>query len=363
MITIPTVSQIRDQIITDIEGKLGQTIPALPKAFFRVLATALAGVMALLYRFGAWIYAQIFPQTADDEALILIGGQYGIVRSPAVAAVLELDATGASDTVIPGGTLWQNGGTVYQQTAGVSIVLGVATVEVLALTTGDATNQIDGATLSLVTPIAGVDTDATVAATITTGEDVEDLETYRARIIQRLQQRPQGGATPDYISWAGEVAGIVKAFAFNSGPGTVVVYPLISLTGTRLPGAPKLAEVQAYLEDPIRRPLCATVTADYMTERVLDITATSIQPDNADTRAAIESAWTAYLLRAYPVQYLDESNQTAVVSLSGLYAEAMGAGAKSITITMEIDGVPGAIAAYTLLDSEIIKAGVITWPV
>ena len=78
MITIPTIATIRDQIIADIESKIGQTVPVLPKAFFRVLATALAGVLALLYRFGAWIYRQIFVATADAEALALRGAEFGV---------------------------------------------------------------------------------------------------------------------------------------------------------------------------------------------------------------------------------------------------------------------------------------------
>lgn len=362
MISIPTVAQIRDQIISDIEAKIGQTIPALPKAFFRVLATALAGAMALLYRFGAWAYDQIFPQTAGAEALALIGEQYGIVRLPAVAAVLTATATGVNTTVIPSGTLWQAGGIVYQQTADATIAVGVATVTVEALTTGDASNQAVSSTISLTSPIAGVDSDATVAGTTTTGEDAESIELYRARIIQRLQTRPQGGATPDYIAWALEVPGIVKAFAFRTDDGEVTVYPLVSLTGTRIPDAGKLAEVEAYVSDTSRRPLCANVLAEAMTERTMAITVTAIQPDNTDTRQAAEDAWTAYFLRAFPQQYADESLPTNLVSLAGLYAEALGAGVRSVTMTMTINGAGSPAESYTLLDNEIIKIGAVTWP-
>lgn len=362
MITIPTVAQIRDQIITDIEAKIGQTIPTVPKAFFRVLATALAGVIALLYRFGAWVYDQIFPQTADAEALERIGGQYGILRSPAVAAKLTATATGANDEIIPPETLWQIGDVVYRQTLFAIIYGGSAVITIEALTNGTNTNQDVGTELTLVTPIAGVDNVATVLTTVITGEDQEPIEDYRNSIIQRLQQRPQGGATPDYITWALEVPGVVKAFAFNTDPGEVTVYPLIALTGTRIPGGPKLTEVETYLNATSRRPLCANVFADAMTERVITPTVTAVNPDTVDTRLAVESAWSNYLLRAFPMQYTDEANPTNIISLAGLYAEAIGAGARSITLTMEIDGVPGDIEAYTLLDSEIVKLGTTVWP-
>jgi uncharacterized phage protein gp47/JayE len=214
----------------------------------------------------------------------------------------------------------------------------------------------------MVTPLAGVDTDATITATTTAGEDIEAIDTYRNRIIQRLQQRPQGGATPDYIGWALEVAGIVKAFAFRTDAGEVTVYPLIALSGTRIPDAGKLAEVEAYLQDTKRRPLCANVYAEAMDERTMAVEATSVQPDTASLRQAIETAWTNYFLQSYPLQYPDESMPTNVVSLSGLYAEAMAAGAKAVTITMQIDGGFGPIDAYTLQDDEIIKLGAVTWP-
>lgn len=363
MITIPTIATIRDQIIADIEGKIGQTVPTLPKAFFRVLAMALAGVLALMYRFGAWVYDQIFVSTAAAEALARRGAEYGLTRNPAQAAVLTATVTGASDTVTQAGWLWQSGGIVYEQQADVAIVAGTATITVECLTAGDVGNLANGATISLVTPQAGVDNDATIASTITTGEDEEGLEVFRARIAFRQKNPPQGGAIPDYINWALEVPGIVKAFAYNTAPGVVTVYPLIALSGTRIPDGAKIAEVDAYLEDEYRKPLCATVVTAAMTERTITPTVTSVTPDNATLRAAIEAAWTAHLLGRFPKQYADEALPTNVISLSGLLAEAMGAGAQGIVATMEIDGVPGTIDQYTLLDSEIVKLGTVVWPV
>jgi uncharacterized phage protein gp47/JayE len=364
MITIPKVSQIRDQIIADIEAKIGQTIPALPKAFFRVLATAQAGVIVLLYRFGAWEYDQIFPQTAGPEALGRIGEQYGIIRRPAVAAILTATATGASDTIIPIGTLWQADGVVYQQEASIAIAAGTATITIDALTTGDATNLANGSIVSLVTPIAGVDTDATIASTVTSGADIEDIEAYRLRVLQRLQQRPQGGAIPDYIAWSLEVPGIVRAFVELSAPGEVTVYPLEEISGAdRIPDAGKLTEVETYLTDENRKPLCATVQVSSSDERIIDITVSSLSPDNADVRQSIEDAWTAYLYGRYPRQYVDDAAPTNVISLAGIYAEAIGAGANNIVATLEIDGVPGTITQHTLLISEIVTIGSTTWPV
>lgn len=361
MITIPTIASIEAQEVADVDGKIGQTVPSLLKAYFRVQARSHAGVMGLLYRFGAWIYNQIFPQTADREALLRIGASYGLYPNSAVAAILTATATGANDTVTQAGWLWQINGIVYEQLEDVAIAAGTATISVECLTAGVIGNLANGAEISLATPQAGVDDIATITATTTTGEDEEDLETFRTTVEQRIAQRPQGGAVQDYVGWALEVAGIVKAFAFNTAPGVVSVYPLISLTGTRVPAAPKLAEVEAYLSDTIRRPLCASVEAVAMTERTITPTVTSLSPDNADIRAAITAAWTAYLYAAFPKQYPDEAEPTDEVSLSDLYGEARDAGAGSILATLAISG-GGAITEHTLLYNELAKLGTIVWP-
>jgi uncharacterized phage protein gp47/JayE len=361
MINIPKISTIRDQIITDIEARIGQTIPAMPKAFFRVLATALAGVLSLLYRFSAWVYDQIFAQTAALEALQRIGEQYGVVLLPAVAAVQTATAPGTNTTIIPAGTLWQLDGQVHRQTDAATISGGVATINLQALIAGGAGNSGIGAVLSIVTPQAGVAGTATITAVITTGEDQEATEDYRSRVLQRLRQKPQGGAAADYIGWAREVAGVVKAFAFRTAPGDVTVYPLISLTEDRVPDAPKLAEIEAYLQDEIRRPLCANVYTAAMTELVVDLTVTTLQPDTTSIRQTIEAALGRYLLGRYPRQYTDEANPTDQLVRALLVSEAIAAGAKVIELTMSIDGGAPTIF-YELAEDELAILGTITWP-
>ena len=102
---------------------------------------------------------------------------------------------------------------------------------------------------------------------------------------------PQGGAAPDYVGWAREVAGIVKAFAFRTGAGYVTVYPLQAITGAdRIPAAPKIAEVEAYVGADERRPLCANVVGAAMVELDVDITITGLAPNDAETKANIQAA-------------------------------------------------------------------------
>lgn len=364
MVTIPTTTEIRDQIISDIEGKLGITVPWLPKAFIRVLATALAGVLSLAYRFGLWCYKQIFVATADEEGLLNIGGQYDLIRTAAVAAILTATATGTDPTPIPAGTLWigDDNGLVYQQADAVVISGGSALITVECLSSGDAGNLANGETLSISSPIAGVDSTATIASTITTGEDQENIEDYRIRVLNRTQNQPQGGAAPDYVAWALEVAGIAEAYAFRTAPGFINVYPLTDDEDptNRIPDSAKLTEVENYLDDTIRRPLNATVSALAMTELDFDVDIADLVPNNAMTKDNIETAITAYMYARRPAQYEDEVNPKNVISAGEITSIAIAAGAQIATIALKNAG-GSPITSYELQDNELAKLRTLTW--
>ena len=356
-ISIPTVSALRDSIISDIEGKLGVTVPLLPKAALRVLATALAGVLALLYRLARWAYVQIFPQTADADALALNGSRYGITRVPAVKAKLNATATGTDGTSIPAGALWvTSAGVVYAQEETVVISAGTATITIEALIAGDAGNLAPGFTVSAASPIAGMNGTATIASTVTAGEDAEADEDLRTRVMERMSGQPQGGAAPDYVIWAREVAGIVKAFAFRTAVGYVTVYPLQAVTGAaRIPSGAKITEVEDYCGASVRRPLCANVLTAAMTELTANVTITGLSPSDAATKAAITASLTAYFYAAYPRQYPDESSPTDILSVAEIWAIVAAAGATATAVSLSLG------ANYALASSEIVKLGTVTW--
>lgn len=359
----PSTSEIAAQIIAAIEARIGQTTPVLPVAFVRVLAFALAGPLALAYRFITWAYRQIFPATADAESLAYLGDKYEMPRGAAVAARLQLTVSGDDGTNVPAGTLWASAVSrlVYEQVTLAVISGGVASVEVECLTPGAAGNLADSSALSLPSPLPGV-TGAVVSSTVVTGEDEEALDTYRARLLQRMREQPQGGAAGDYIRWALEVAGIVKAFATRNSGGDVLVYPLVATTGSaRVPAAGKLAEVEAYLQDPARRPLAANVYAITTTERTVDVTVTGLSPADDATKANILSAIEDYLYAAYPRQYLDDPSPTHIISLAALWGIIIAQGAVATGVTMAVSGIGSGVTTYEIPMGEIVKLGALSW--
>lgn len=364
--SIPTVATIRDQIIGYTQSRLGQTVPLFQRSFIYVMATAVAGVLALAYRFADWCLQQTQPSTCNEFWLGIWASRYNVPRSAAVSAVLTLTAGGSPDgTSIPAGTLWSTtSGLIYQQSAAAVIAGGVATVTVSCLTAGATGNQANGTILSLVSPVSGINNSATVASTVTSGIDRESVASWRSQVMSRIAYRPQGGAIPDYVIWALEVPGVAKAFVKSPSAGTVNVYPLAATTGiSRLPSAGMLTDVYNYISDPIRKPLGVNINSLTSTERSCAVTITSATINgvalSASQKTQVETAITNALYAAYPRQYPDEPNPTDTIDI-GIGWDALRAiGATAASVTINISGIGG--GPYVLPIGEIIKIGAVTW--
>lgn len=365
---IPTTEEINDRIISDIESSIGQSTPLMFKAFNRVLAFALAGVFTILYKFGQWAIKQIFTITQDADSLELKGDQYDIPRTVAVAAELTVGFTGDNGTTILAGKQFRgdSNGLLYSVQLTETISGGVAVANVKCLTSGELSNLVNGSIMTILQPIAGLDNQATVSATVIEGEDQESIEDYRARISEREKTPPQGGALIDYVIWAKEVAGITRAFAWGHREvgaipeGRVYVYPVNDGEASRIPSVPKLTEVQEYIDDPTRAPMqVVLINVPAMDEKVIDIDVSALDPDTSAIKAAFAENVEEYLLAREPQQFVDQLDVKNVISRSGLEAIYINSGAQSVTLTMS-DG--GIVEDTTLLFNELAILGTITGP-
>jgi uncharacterized phage protein gp47/JayE len=359
---IPTIAEIRDQILIDIQSGLGLTSPPLPRSAFGIVATAVGGALALVYRFANWLERQIFTSTADIDALIRRGTEYGITRTAAQTWQGTATATGTDGTTIPLGTLYQKDGVPYRVTEAVDIS-GATTVNLESLEAGSSVNLSVSDEIKLVSPITGVNRTATVASTTQTGEDAETTEALRTRILQRQQNVPQGGAIPDWIRWTLEVAGISEVKVDRPVAGTIVVYPLTDDAdpANRIPGASKLTEVEEYISDQRRAPIRAgAITASAPTEVLFDVDISDLSPNTAAIRAAVEDAIEAHLYSRRPKQYSDEPDPIDVVSAARLSAIAVSAGAEVATVDLKNAG-GSSITDYSLDISELAKLRDLTW--
>ena len=68
MITIPTLKELYDQVLSDLETQYSISIPLFGKNFLRALAMVQAAKLKIFYLAVANLQKNIFVDTADPEA-------------------------------------------------------------------------------------------------------------------------------------------------------------------------------------------------------------------------------------------------------------------------------------------------------
>ncbi len=308
----PTRAEIIDRIRADMVTE-GLSAAGLRRSVEGVLAWVLGTALHLAYGFLDWIWRQRFVTLADAEFLeILHGGPWGVARKAATYAGGPATIPGINGSImLPGMLVRRADGVDYQITAEAVAAGGVASVTLAALLPGAAGNAAAGTPLSLVSPVAGFQSAGSVAAPgLTGGADQEDPESYRARILRRMQEPPHGGAGADYVTWALEVPGVTRAWVYPEamGPGTVTVRFMMDEVRASQNGIPQgafdpgtgtyagdLAAVYGYIDErdadgnSIRRPTTAELFVVAPIPVPLEIEISGLNPATQAVRDAVEA--------------------------------------------------------------------------
>jgi uncharacterized phage protein gp47/JayE len=275
----------------------------LRRADAQVYARVLAGVAHGLYGFIEWISRQIIIDTAEAEFLERWASIWGVQRlaaTPATGTITFTVAPGAAD--IPAGTLVQTlDGTQFQTTADITVSGLQATTTVTAVAPSAASNGYAGQTANLVTPVLGVQT-AAVLGLLAGGGDLESDDSLRERLLNRIQQPPQGGDANDYVQWtlATPGGGATRAWvvAEQFGQGTVGVAFVCDGNGAGaaiLPSAAQIAAVAAFIDTV--RPVTAHVTVYAPVAVPIDFAIEGLSPDTLAVQQAITAELADLLAR------------------------------------------------------------------
>ncbi len=284
----PTLTQLIAQTQADALAR-AQIDDPLRRADVMVYARVLAGLIHGIYGLAEWIARQVIPDTAEAEYLGRWASVWGVARKPAARATGTVQFTVQAGAVIPTGTVLQAlDGQQYETTGAATGSVPTSTATVEAVTTGAIGNRTAGQTLTLVSPVAGVQATA-LASELSGGSDVESDDLLRARLLARISMPPQGGSASDYLAWALAVPGVTRAWVSASelGPGTVVVRFVRDADVSLIPDAGEVAAVQAYIDQ--RRPVTAAVTVLAPTSAPLNFTVSGLVPDTPALRAAVEA--------------------------------------------------------------------------
>ncbi len=293
---MPLVRPTLEEAIEAVRGDFAARLPGADTRTRRspldVFARVVGYVHHTIYGWLDWLAKQLLPDSSEVEWLARHASIWGVVRKPAAYATGSITITGTAGTLVPEATIWQRSdGVQYAQDAAATIGGGDSVaVVVTAVAAGDAGNADAGVPVSLVSPIAGVVSDAVVAEDgIAAGADEETDDSLRARVLARIQAPPHGGNAADYEQWALAVAGVTRAWVFPlaNGAGTVVVR--FMMDETYADGVPQPIDVAAVQEaiDAVRPVTAlATVAAPVAVPLAFDV---RITPDSAAIRAAIEA--------------------------------------------------------------------------
>jgi uncharacterized phage protein gp47/JayE len=269
----PTLAELISRIQADFNSRIQGADSRVRRSVLNVFARVLAGAFHTVYGFLDFIARQLFPDTAIESYLQRFGAIWDVQQKPAEKAQGSYTVTGANGTVIGVGEIVQRGdGVQFETTTSATISGGSAILTVLALEAGAAGNTQSGTKLTFKSPIAGVFSEGT-AGDIVGGADIEDVEVWRQRILDRLRQPPHGGADFDYVTWAKEVAAVTRAWTFGkeNGSGSVTVrFMMDEAYADGIPESGDVANVKAYIE--ARRPVTAEVFVAAPESETLDFT-------------------------------------------------------------------------------------------
>lgn len=288
--TRPTLSELISRVESDLSTKFFGTAATLRRSVLKVLARVWAGVVYPLHLYLSWIYDQAFAHLADGDQLDRHGQEIGVFRKPATFANGRVLFSGTTGTVIPQGTLIQtvSDRVEYQTTQDVTLA-GIAFVSVTAIVAGSTGNQESGTLLELVSPIVGVDTICTFGA-ISEGVEIEGDEEYRARILYKKQNPPQGGADADYVIWATSVSPVTDCWVFPQYPEANSVTLRVSNYNATPPvlSPSEVQDVVDYVTDRSRKPVTADVRVASVQVSAIVVRA-QIRPFNTATMAAADT--------------------------------------------------------------------------
>jgi uncharacterized phage protein gp47/JayE len=290
-LTRPTLPQLIDRNVADIESRLPGSDARLRRSNLNVTARVVAGAAHGLYGSIDFLARQLFPDTAEKEYLERHASARKLTRKVAVAASGPLMLTGTNGSIVPAGTvLTRSDAAEFTTNALATIAAGTATVTLSASVPGDAGNTLAGSQFTFVSPVAGVNSTAVVGAGgLVNGSDAESDTSLRERLIARMQKAPQGGAAFDYVDWALEVPGVTRAWVYpmELGLGTVTVRFMRDDDSTgAVPDAGEVATVAAYLN--ARKPVTAGLYVVAPTANPLNLSI-AVTPNTAAVQAAVRA--------------------------------------------------------------------------
>lgn len=314
----PTLAEIITRHVDDIDSTNPELLAKITSSPMNVFARASAGLAHGLYGYTDSLFLQSLPTTASGAYLDRWGSLLGVQRlQPTKARPVGRFVTAGSYTATAGDILRRGDGVLYEVVGDTTVASPYTDVNLIAVDAGADGSVLDGAALVITPAITGIDT-AVVVQGDADGEDIEEDEAYRLRVLARLQTPPQGGSEADYIAWAKSVAGVGNAWVVDSSTSPYVDVRIVTNDPDDLEAGVQLVQdVQDYIDSV--RPVTAIPTVNTATVTEQDITITGLTgASHADVEAALASFYASASIRVPGVTVYDTALIAAIQNVTGV---------------------------------------------
>ncbi|MCY6411997.1 baseplate J/gp47 family protein [Acinetobacter sp. VNH17] len=246
--SIKTFYEIHELIVQEIRNSTGLTVPFDSDASIRADGTA--SVVEGLYHHQAYIQKQLFIATADEPYLYIHAEELGSPRLGGTQASGTGTAISNVDlTIVAGSKVTDGKGHYWSVVSDVVLIANVpATINFVADQVGASWNT--SSSLIWISPAAGLNgtvTDVSIGG----GSDEEELEDWRARLLERKQLGLSRDRQADLVNFMKAVTGVQDVYVYPKRRGLGSVDVAITAVGNppTLPSQALLDAAQTALDE------------------------------------------------------------------------------------------------------------------
>ena len=374
--TVPTYVSLYNSVLSDLRSKLNIN-SIIGKVALNAVALVQAAKLKIYYSYLAFVYKNIFPDTADPESLGGSLNRFGYMklnRYPfsATAGEYTIQVTGEIGGTLPVNTTFKSLDTssspdkLFNLDSTVILAAETENIQVRALDLGTQADLQVGDELQVTQPIANVNSYASVISIDTEAQDAETTEVYKQKVSEAYKEEPQGGSKTDIRAWSKDAQGVRTSYPYVNSPGIIDNYveanPDDSTDGYGTPAQSILDEVEEVVEfDPDdTRPLdergrrsMGIFQINYLPIDLLTVEVDIVGLTDVTFETAIETAIVAYLFEIRPfVDGADDPNDELKgyfysVDIYGIVRDIIGNDARFTSLSVEIDSTPVEIYQFT----------------
>jgi len=386
-VQIPTLIELYTSIKGDLDTEIGGVSPIFGKTYINALSGVQAAKMKLYYLAIANLQKNVFPDLAESEAkggTLERFGRVKLNRNPfrAVAAQYTVNVTGEIGAIIKVNTTFKSDDSsnspsqLFVLDTEFTFVATTGIITLRAFESGLDSKLSIGDTLTANAPILNADEVCTVATESVTPLSEEDLEVYRAKIVEAFRLEPNGGSGSDYRIWSADVQGVLMVYPYARAGFANEIEIFVESTianstdGLGTPNAQMLLDVASVIEfDPDttaplnergRRPLGVfNIEVTPITIKPIDIFITGFVGGTTAIETSIFSAINDGIGKVRPFVASTDvlADKNDLISQSNLIFLLMSANQSVFTsLTFEVDSVASTSETFLLGDIPVLNS-------